>query len=224
MAAVKTQTITPAMISHWTREDKYHNSFLLPEDSILDAVVKHTFDEGVEGEIAVSPAQGKFLNLLAKSIGAKRFLEVGTLGGWVSSFALRLGLEFVQLTVHFIWSKRYSAVWVARALAPGGHVVTFELEEHHAKVKFICRGILNSNLIVFVPQVARENFKTAGVADKITVVVGPATETLPKYQSAELFDIAFIDADKESNLIYFTEAKRLIRKGGVIVRGFIYLI
>ena len=115
-------------------------------------------------------------------------------------------------------------MWVARALAPGGHVVTFELEEHHAKVKFICRSILNSDLIVFVLQVARENFKTAGVADKITVVVGPATETLPKYQSAELFDIAFIDADKESNLIYFTEAKRLIRKGGVIVRGCSYLI
>lgn len=49
------------------------------------------------------------------------------------------------------------------------------------------------------------------------IVLGPAAEELPKLQPAEPFDLVFIDADKESNSIYFREAKRLVRKGGVIV-------
>ena len=59
--------------------------------------------------IDVSPAQGKFLYLLAKSSGAERILEVGTLGG-------------------------YSTIWLARALPAGGRVVTLEIDPHHAEV------------------------------------------------------------------------------------------
>lgn len=65
----------------WARSDQYHNSFLLPEDEILDAALKNSTANGLP-EIAVSAAQGKFLNLLASSIGAKKILEVGTLGGY----------------------------------------------------------------------------------------------------------------------------------------------
>jgi predicted O-methyltransferase YrrM len=59
--------------------------------------------------IDVSPAQGKFLHLLVRMTGAKRVLEIGTLGG-------------------------YSTIWLARALPEGGKVVTLELERHHAAV------------------------------------------------------------------------------------------
>ena len=52
------------------------------------------------------------------------------------------------------------------------------------------------------------------------MIVGPAAETLPTLQPTPdaPFDLAFIDADKPSNLTYFLHAKRLVRKGGIIVR------
>ena len=69
-----------ASTKNWERSDKYHNSFLIPKDDVLDAVVRNNVEKGLPN-IAVSKAQGKFLHLLAKSIGAKKILEVGTLGG-----------------------------------------------------------------------------------------------------------------------------------------------
>lgn len=60
-------------------------------------------------EIDVSPPQGKLLHILARSIGARRVLEIGTLGG-------------------------YSAIWLARALSAGGRVVTIEFDPRHAEV------------------------------------------------------------------------------------------
>jgi predicted O-methyltransferase YrrM len=59
--------------------------------------------------------------------------------------------------------------------------------------------------------------KAAGVADQVTIVIGPAAESLTKLSPEEPFDLVFVDADKASNPIYFSEAKRLVRKGGVIV-------
>ncbi|KAJ6529418.1 O-methyltransferase [Mycena vulgaris] len=167
--------ITQESLDLWTRSDHYTNSFLLRPDPVLDAVVQNTMDKGVGHEIAVSPAQGKFLNLILLSIGAKRALEVGSLGG-------------------------YSAIWMARALPDDGEVVTLELDELHA-------------------QVIAENVKNAVLSSKIKVIVGPAHESMlamqPEPQAP--FDLVFIDADKESATKYFIEAKRLLRKGGVII-------
>ena len=64
----------------WERSDEYHNSFLIPQDDVFDAAVRNNKEKGLP-EIAVSTAQGKFLHLLARSISAKKILEVGTLGG-----------------------------------------------------------------------------------------------------------------------------------------------
>ena len=69
-----------------------------------------------------------------------------------------------------------------------------------------------------VVKVALENLKAAGVDHKVTILIGPAAESLPKLNHEETYDLVFIDADKPSNSIYFSEAKRLVRKGGVIVR------
>jgi predicted O-methyltransferase YrrM len=60
--------------------------------------------------------------------------------------------------------------------------------------------------------------KAAGVDNQVTIVIGPAAESLAKLSPEDPYDLVFIDADKPSNSIYFSEAKRLVRKGGVIVR------
>ena len=70
----------PTSIQDWERSDQYHNSFLIPKDDALDAVVNNSAQNGLP-DICVSKAQGKFLSLLAKSMGVKKILEVGTLGG-----------------------------------------------------------------------------------------------------------------------------------------------
>ena len=70
----------PQPDAEWTRSDLYHNSFLIAPDDALDHARKNSNEQGLP-EIAVSAAQGKLLNLQARSIGAKRILEVGTLGG-----------------------------------------------------------------------------------------------------------------------------------------------
>lgn len=74
-----------------------------------------------------------------------------------------------------------------------------------------------SRLISFPSQVAQENFEHAGVADKIDLILGPAAESLKKLPSSEPFDFVFVDADKQSNPTYYREARRLTRKGGIIV-------
>ncbi|KAJ7859770.1 O-methyltransferase-domain-containing protein [Mycena olivaceomarginata] len=162
----------PTTQEDWTRSDQYHNSFLLPPDETLDAVLKHSTDSGLP-EIAVSAAQGKFLNLLASSIGAKRILEVGTLGG-------------------------YSTIWLARALPADGELITLEYSEHNAKV-------------------AQENIDRAGLSSKVKIMVGLGHDSMLTLHPDPPFDLVFIDADKPSNVKYFTEAKRLVRTGGVII-------
>ncbi|EIN07397.1 O-methyltransferase family 3 protein [Punctularia strigosozonata HHB-11173 SS5] len=156
----------------FVKSDQYHNSFLIPKDEILEAAVENSAANGLP-DIAVSAAQGKFLSLLAKSIGAKRILEVGTLGG-------------------------YSTIWLSRALPADGKLITCELSPKHAEV-------------------ARANIANAGFADKAEVLVGPAADTLKGLNPPEPFDLAFIDADKPSNVIYFKEAERLVKSGGVII-------
>jgi len=92
----------------WTAVDNYIVSKLLPGDSSLDQAVRASEEAGLPS-IQVSPAQGKFLYLLAKVHGAKRILEIGTLGG-------------------------YSTIWLARALPPDGCLITLELNPKHAEV------------------------------------------------------------------------------------------
>ncbi|KAJ6545459.1 O-methyltransferase family 3 protein [Mycena capillaripes] len=169
MSRQEPQTTTP---EDWSRSDQYHNSFLHTEDEILSAALKNSTANGLP-EIAVSAAQGKFLNLLASSIGAKKILEVGTLGG-------------------------YSTIWLARALPADGELITLEYSEKHAKV-------------------AQENIDRAGLGNKVKIIVGLGHESMLQMHPDIPFDLVFIDADKPGNVNYFTEAKRLVRKGGVII-------
>jgi predicted O-methyltransferase YrrM len=94
----------------------------------------------------------------------------------------------------------YSTIWLARALPRGGRVVTLEAVPRHAEV-------------------ARANFKRAGLADVIDVRLGKALDTLPKLaaEKPDPFDFIFIDADKENIPDYFTWSLELARPGSMII-------
>ncbi|TDX65789.1 putative O-methyltransferase YrrM [Methylosinus sp. sav-2] len=92
----------------WSEVDAYIADRLIGADADLDSALSANAAAGLPA-IDVSPPQGKLLHLLARSIGAKRILEVGALGG-------------------------YSTIWLARALPEGGRLVTLELEQKHADV------------------------------------------------------------------------------------------
>jgi predicted O-methyltransferase YrrM len=92
----------------WTRVDEYWGGLLVASDAALDAAQSASHEAGLPA-ISVAANQGKFLGLLAQIQGARRILEIGTLGG-------------------------YSTIWLARALPPEGRLVTLELDPKHAQV------------------------------------------------------------------------------------------
>ncbi|WP_189008581.1 O-methyltransferase [Paenibacillus marchantiophytorum] len=92
----------------WNKVDQYVTEKLIPHDTVLEQVLEANHNASLP-PYDVSPTQGKFLNLLVQMKGAKRILEIGTLGG-------------------------YSTIWMARALPADGHIVTLELDPRHAQV------------------------------------------------------------------------------------------
>ena len=78
----------------WTAVDTYVADLFTPPDAALEAALADSAAAGLP-PIQVSPTQGKLLQILARAVGARRILEIGTLGG-------------------------YSTIWLARALPPGG--------------------------------------------------------------------------------------------------------
>ncbi|HET9950319.1 MAG TPA: O-methyltransferase [Candidatus Eisenbacteria bacterium] len=154
--------------------DRYLAGLLAPHDDALAAALASSTAAGLP-EIQVSPTHGKLLHLLARLRNARAILEIGTLGG-------------------------YSAIWLARALAPGGKLITLEFDPKHAEV-------------------ARANIARAGLADRVEIRVGAALEALPKLQAEKAgpFDLVFIDADKVNNPNYFTWALRLTKPGSLII-------
>lgn len=96
------------MGERWQAVDDYIADKLLGADDVLAATLSHNEAQGLP-PIDVSPAQGKMLFLMAQMAGARRILEVGTLGG-------------------------YSTIWLARALPADGQLVTLEVDRKHARV------------------------------------------------------------------------------------------
>jgi len=88
--------------------DKYISDLFGYEDEVLKGAIK-SMEEANIPAISVSANQGKFLQLIARMNGAKRILELGTLGG-------------------------YSTIWLGRALPYDGYLLTLELEQAHADV------------------------------------------------------------------------------------------
>lgn len=92
----------------WDSVDAYINEKIVHEDDALRQAVKDSESGGLPA-ISVTPAHGKMLHLFARMVGAKRILEIGTLGG-------------------------YSGIWLARALPADGRLTTLEIDPHHAEV------------------------------------------------------------------------------------------
>ena len=158
----------------WTAVDGYVNDQLLAPDSVLDAALEASAAAGLP-PIAVTPAQGKLLCLLAQALQARSILELGTLGG-------------------------YSTIWLARALAPGGRLVTLEANHDYAEV-------------------ARANIERAGFGEVVELREGPALDTLAQLaaEGEGPFDFVFIDADKHNTPQYFSWALEHTRPGSMIV-------
>ena len=158
----------------WTAVDAYFDDLLAPSDDVLDAALVASDAAGLPPH-QVARNQGKLLALLAQLCGARSILEIGTLGA-------------------------YSTIWLARALPPGGRVVTLEADPKHAEV-------------------ARANLARAGLDGVVELRAGRAVDSLAALaaEGAGPFDLVFIDADKPSNPEYLAWALRLTRRGSVIV-------
>lgn len=150
----------------------YIQGLFVHEDDTLQRARTDARAEGLPS-IQVPGELGVLLGILARAVGAKKILEIGTLGG-------------------------YSGTWLARALPPEGKLITLELDPHHAEV-------------------AQRTFDRAEVADRVTIRVGPALDTLPDLRSEGPFDLIFIDADKDNYPGYLDWAVTLARPGTLIV-------
>lgn len=154
---------------------KYTREVFGREDAHLANLMKEGVAAGLP-DIAVSSDVGRFIMLMTSMTGAKVVIELGTLGG-------------------------YSTIWLARALQPGGMVITVESEEKHAAF-------------------AEEQFLTAGVADRIEVIRGKALDVLPeiaKRLGPESVDVLFYDAIKTEYPEYWKLTKPLLKKGGLLL-------
>jgi predicted O-methyltransferase YrrM len=158
----------------WTAVDQYTTDRLLPRDPALEAALKGSEAAGLP-PISVSPSQGKMLMLLAQLAGASRILEIGTLGG-------------------------YSSIWLARALKPGGRLITLEANPKHA-------------------QVAGANIAHAGFAAVVEVRLGDAHAGIEQLvaEGAAPFDLIFIDADKSGIPHYLEWSLKLAHRGTLII-------
>jgi predicted O-methyltransferase YrrM len=156
------------------RIDSYIEELFTRED---DALRENVADSAANGlpAIQVSANQGKLLYLIAKMCGARRVLEIGTLGG-------------------------YSTTWLARALPVSGSALTLERDPSYAAV-------------------ARRNLERAGVADRVDIRVGLASESLRQLirDGTAPFDLVFLDADKTGYVEYLELSLELSRPGTVIL-------
>jgi caffeoyl-CoA O-methyltransferase len=149
-------------------QEQYLEALLPPRDGVAADIEADAAQHRVP---IVDPEVGRFLYIAARSIQARRVLEVGTATG-------------------------YSGLWLARALAEGGKLVTIDVNPSR-------QGR------------ARESWAAAGVADRVETITGPAIEVLPTLRGP--FDLLFIDALKEEYRQYFDLALPLLRPGALVL-------
>jgi caffeoyl-CoA O-methyltransferase len=161
----KFTALTPALYEYMVA----HNP---APDAVLRDLAAETAALGSISRMQIAVEQGAFLTFLARVLGARRAVEIGTFTG-------------------------YSAISIARGLAPGGRLLCCDLSEEWAAV-------------------ARRYFARAGLADRITLQVAPALDTIRALPRAAEIDLAFVDADKTGYRDYYEELLPRLRAGGVI--------
>ncbi|HET8683204.1 MAG TPA: O-methyltransferase [Micromonosporaceae bacterium] len=157
--------------------DELH-AYLVAHGATPDPVAQDLIEETHathpdQSQMQVAPEQAAFLQLLARIVGVRHAVEVGTFTG-------------------------YSALAIARGLAPGGRLVCCDISTEYTGM-------------------ARRYWARAGVDDRIELRLGPAAETLRAMPDQPHIDLAFIDADKAGYPTYWAELVPRMRPGGVIL-------
>lgn len=128
-------------------------------DDVLIALQQRTAELGPIGGMQIGADQGALMTLLTRLVGARRAVEVGTFTG-------------------------YSAICIARGLAPGGHLLCCDVSEEYTAI-------------------ARDAWTQAGLDDVIELRLAPAIETLRALPADESIDLVFVDADKPAYASYY---------------------
>ena len=144
-----------------------------PPDDVQRGLIVSTAALGAISGMQISPEQGAFMTLLTQLLDVKLAVEVGTFTG-------------------------YSALCIARGLAPGGRLICCDISEEWTAI-------------------ARPAWERAGVADRIDLRIAPAIETLAALPAEAVIDLAFIDADKPSYSKYYEAILTRMKPGGLIL-------
>lgn len=152
--------------------EAYIRELFAPEDRALRRIREVSERAGLPA-IHVPAVTGRLLAVLLTAIRARKVLEVGTLGG-------------------------YSALWMARAMGPGGKITSIERDPPRAAL-------------------ARRLLDEAGMGGVVEVLEGDAARRLPELGPDGSFDAVFLDADKEGLESYLRHAARLLRPGGLLL-------
>jgi len=158
-----------------TKVEEYADS-VNPHETALLNQLRDLTQAMPQASMQIGSSQGQFMAMLAKLIGAKRYLEIGVFTG-------------------------YSSLVMAQALPADGKVVACDVSEEFTNV-------------------ARKYWKEAGVDNKIDLHIAPALDTLDKLiadDQSDTFEIAFVDADKQSIPAYLERCLKLVRPNGLIL-------
>jgi caffeoyl-CoA O-methyltransferase len=142
-------------------------------DAVQQSLIDATAALGPIAGMQIAPEQGALMTMLTQLVGARSAVEVGTFTG-------------------------YSALCIARGLAPGGHLLCCDVNEEWTAI-------------------GRRHWEQAGVADRIELVIAPALDTLSALPDDPTVDIAFIDADKTNYANYYEQLVRRMRPNGLIL-------
>ncbi len=142
-------------------------------DDVQHSLIEQTAALGDVSGMQIAPEQGAFLTVLTAAIGVQNAVEVGTFTG-------------------------YSALCIARGLAPGGRLICCDVNEEWTAI-------------------GRRHWAAAGVADRIDLRIGPASETLRSLDESPSIDLAFIDADKRGYRDYAEQLIPRLRPSGLLL-------
>jgi len=150
--------------------ERYAEEHTTPPDDLLRRLADETRATLQSPQMLTGTIEGRLLEFLVFATRARRVLELGTYSG-------------------------YSAISMARALPPDGHIDTCEVDEQHAAV-------------------ARRYIEESGHGDRITIHIGPALETIARLEGE--FDFVFIDADKVNYSAYYEALLPRLTTGGLM--------
>lgn len=153
------------------RISRYITGLFAREDPSLFAIRTSAVEMGLP-DIGISPEEGQFLAFLVQACQARLVIEIGSLAG-------------------------YSAAWMARALQPGGRLVSLEKSAKHASI-------------------ARANMERLKLDDRVEIHQGEAHQLMSRLDHLAPFDLVFVDAEKSGYPAYYEWALANLRPGGMV--------